>query len=153
MERTLVLLKPDTVTRGLIGSLIQRFEQKGLKIVGLKMMYLSDDLLKEHYVHLVDKPFFPAIIEFMQRTPVVALCLEGNEAVEVVRTLCGVTNGREATPGTIRGDYSSSIQCNVVHASDSLDTARDEVPRFFHVNELFEYDFHMLDYILGGDEQ
>jgi nucleoside-diphosphate kinase len=153
MERTLVLVKPDAVQRGLIGKIISRFEQKGLKISGLKMMYLSDDLLKEHYSHLADKPFFPSIVEFMQRTTVVAMCVEGKEAVSIVRTLCGVTNGREAMPGTIRGDYSSSIQCNTVHASDSTETALVEVPRFFDANELFDYNQQMLHFILGKDEQ
>ncbi len=139
MERTLVLIKPDAVQRGMIGLITGRFESKGLKVAGLKMMQLTDGILNEHYGHLSDKPFFPRIKSFMQETPVLALCLEGVEAVEVVRSLCGVTNARQAAPGTIRGDFGMSVQCNLVHASDSLETARAEVPRFFSEDELFTY--------------
>ncbi len=139
MERTLVLIKPDAVQRGMIGLITGRFESKGLKVAGLKMMQLTDGILNEHYGHLSDKPFFPRIKSFMQETPVLALCLEGVEAVDVVRSLCGVTNARQAAPGTIRGDFAMSIQCNLVHASDSLETARAEVPRFFSEDELFTY--------------
>ena len=139
MERTLVLIKPDAVQRGMIGLIAGRFEGKGLKVAGLKMMQLTDGILNEHYAHLSDKPFFPRIKSFMQETPVVALCLEGVDAVDVVRGLCGVTNARQAAPGTIRGDLGMSVQCNLVHASDSLETARDEVPRFFSGDELFTY--------------
>ncbi len=139
MERTLVLIKPDAVQRGMIGLITGRFESKGLKVAGLKMMQLTDGILNEHYGHLSDKPFFPRIKSFMQETPVLALCLEGVEAVDVVRSLCGVTNARQAAPGTIRGDFAMSVQCNLVHASDSLETARAEVPRFFSEDELFTY--------------
>ena len=139
VERTLVLIKPDAVQRGMIGLIAGRFESKGLKVAGLKLMQLTDGILNEHYAHLSDKPFFPRIKSFMQETPVVALCLEGVDAVDVVRGLCGVTNARQAAPGTIRGDLGMSVQCNLVHASDSLETARDEVPRFFSEDELFTY--------------
>ncbi len=139
MERTLVLIKPDAVSRGLMGRLISRFEAKGLQIVGCKMMQLDDRLLAEHYAHLADKPFFPRIAAFMKTTPVVALCVQGLEAVEVVRQMCGVTNSRAAAPGTIRGDLGMSIQCNLVHASDGADTAEIEVKRFFRPEELFDY--------------
>lgn len=104
MERTLVLLKPDAVQRDLIGEIITRLERKGLKITGLKMMRLSDELLNEHYSHLVGRSFFPEVKSFMQLTPVVALCLEGVEAVDTVRALCGITKAREAAPGTIRAE-------------------------------------------------
>ena len=120
MERTLVLIKPDAVQRGLIGNILNRFERKGLKVVGLKLMELSDEILDDHYSHLSDKPFFPRIKSFMRSTPVIAICLEGFEVVYTVRTLCGITNSREAASGTIRGDLGMSIQCNLVHASDSL---------------------------------
>ena len=123
----------------MIGLITGRFESKGLKVAGLKMMQLTDGILNEHYGHLSDKPFFPRIKSFMQETPVLALCLEGVEAVDVVRSLCGVTNARQAAPGTIRGDFAMSVQCNLVHASDSLETARAEVPRFFSEDELFTY--------------
>jgi len=139
MERTLVLIKPDAVSRGLMGRLISRFEAKGLQIVGCKMMQLDDRLLAEHYSHLADKPFFPRIAAFMKTTPVVALCVQGLEAVEVVRQMCGVTNSRTAAPGTIRGDLGMSIQCNLVHASDEPATAEVEVKRFFQPEELFDY--------------
>jgi nucleoside-diphosphate kinase len=139
MERTLVLIKPDALSRGLMGRLISRFEDKGLQIVGCKMMQLDDRLLAEHYSHLADKPFFPRIASFMKSTPVVALCVQGLEAVEVVRQMCGVTNARRAAPGTIRGDLGMSIQCNLVHASDGLATAEVEVERFFGAGELFDY--------------
>ena len=139
MERTLVLIKPDAVQRGMIGSIIKRFETKGLKVAGLKMMELTDSLLNQHYGHLSDKPFFPRIKSFMQETPVIALCLVGIDSVTVVRNLCGVTNAREATPGTIRGDFGMSIQCILVDASDCIETAKQEVPRFFAADELFEY--------------
>lgn len=152
MERTLVLIKPDAVSRGLMGRLISRFEAKGLQIVGCKMMQLDDRLLAEHYSHLADKPFFPRIAAFMKTTPVVALCVQGLEAVEVVRQMCGVTNSRAAAPGTIRGDLGMSIQCNLVHASDEPATAEVEVKRFFQPEELFDYTPLNQEIIYADDE-
>jgi nucleoside-diphosphate kinase len=153
VERTLILIKPDAMARGLAGVVLGRFEQKGLKIAGMKMIQLSDDLLKEHYSHLADKPFFPTITEFMSRTPVIALCLEGLEAVDVCRKLCGVTNSRQADPGTIRGDLSMSMQANLVHASDSVETAKAEVARFFKPEELFDYEPALIAYQYASDER
>jgi len=153
VERTLVLIKPDAVKRALIGRITNRFENKGLKVVGLKMMQLSDDVLNDHYGHLSDKPFFPRIKTFMRETPVIALCLEGVEAVDVVRGLCGVTNARDATPGTIRGDFGMSVQCNLVHASDSKETAKEEVPRFFARDELFVYTSPNDSVVYASDER
>lgn len=153
MERTLILIKPDAVARGLAGVVLGRFEQKGLKIAGMKMIQLTDDLLKEHYSHLADKPFFPTITEFMSRTPVIAMCLEGLEAVEVCRKLCGVTNSRQADPGTIRGDLGMSMQANLVHASDSVETAQAEVARFFKPEELFDYEPPLIAYQYASDER
>jgi len=153
VERTLILIKPDAVARGLAGEILGRFEQKGLKIAGMKMMQLDDAILTEHYSHLADKPFFPTITEFMSRLPVIALCLEGKEAVEVCRRLCGVTNSREAAPGTIRGDLGLSVQANLVHASDGPETAAAEVARFFKDHELFEYQAPMLDFQYARDER
>ena len=101
MERTLVLIKPDAVQRAMMGKIITRFEEKGLKIAGMKMMQADDALLEEHYAHLKDKPFFPRIREFMTSTPIIAMCIEGKEAVNVERKLCGITNSREAEPGTM----------------------------------------------------
>ena len=153
MEKTLVLLKPSCVQRQLIGEIISRFERRGLHIVGLKMMFLSENLLKEHYSHLVDKPFFPSIVASMQASPVVALALEGVEAVDVVRTMTGATNGRAAAPGTIRGDYSMSNQQNIIHASDSVENAKIEVARFFHNEEVFDYESSVKSFIYGDGEK
>ena len=152
MERTLVLIKPDAIQRGLIGRIIARFEEKGLKLAGIKIMRLSDELLNEHYSHLLDKPFFGGTKRFMQSTPVIAICLEGLDSVETVRRLCGITKAREAAPGTIRGDWAMSVQANLVHASDSLETAKAEVARFFRDAELFEYDSVTLSAIYSEDE-
>lgn len=140
MERTFVILKPCTVQRGLIGEVINRFEKKGLKLVGMKMMQLNDAILAEHYAHLVDRPFFPGLKRSMMATPVIVCCWEGVNAIEVVRLMAGATNGRKALPGTIRGDYSMSGQMNIVHASDGPDTAVAEIKRFFKDEELFSYD-------------
>lgn len=139
MERTLIILKPDCVQRGLCGSVLSRFEQRGFAIAGMKMVKLSSALLKEHYAHIADKPFFPGIENFMSSSPVVVAVIEGKEAVEAVRAMCGPTNSRKAAPGTIRGDYSLSMQCNVIHASDSVETAHKEVVRFFKPEELHSY--------------
>ena len=134
-----MIIKPDAIQRGLVGDVTKRFERKGLKLVGTKMMTLEDAMLREHYAHIADKPFFPGIAEFMKSTPVIVQCWEGLEAVNAVRLICGITKAREADGGTIRGDFAMSIQCNVVHASDSVEAAEEEVPRFFEESELFEY--------------
>lgn len=139
LEKTLVLLKPGTLQRALVGEVINRFERKGLRIAGLKMMQLSDVILSEHYSHLADKPFFQRVKDSMMACPVVAMCLEGVDAIEVVRTLAGPTNGRKAPAGTIRGDYSMSFQENIVHASDGPDTARAEIARFFRPEEIYDW--------------
>jgi nucleoside-diphosphate kinase len=152
IERTLILIKPDAVQRGLVGKVMSYFENKGLKLVGNKMMQLDDKILKEHYAHLASKPFFPGIAKFMSSCPVVAQCWEGNNAVTVVRTLCGITNAREAAPGTVRGDLGMSIMCNLVHASDSMETALVEVPRFFKKGELFDYEKKNYEYLYASDE-
>ena len=140
MERTFVILKPVTVQRGLIGEVLNRFEKKGLKLIGMKMIQLDDAILAEHYAHLVDRPFFPGLKRSMKATPVVVCCFEGVDAIEVVRLMAGATNGRKALPGTIRGDYSMSGQQNIVHASDGPETAVIEIKRFFKDEELFSYD-------------
>jgi nucleoside-diphosphate kinase len=152
MERTLILIKPDAIQRALIGKIISRFEEKGLKLAGIKFIKLSDALLNEHYSHHADKPYFAGIRRFMQSTPVVAICLEGLDCVETVRRLCGITKSREAAPGTIRGDWAMSIQTNLVHASDSVETASKEVPRFFDASELFEYQPALTWAIYSEDE-
>ena len=152
MERTLVLLKPSTVQRALIGEIISRFEKKGLRIAGMKMMQLDDKILEEHYAHLVEKPFFPSLKASMKKTPVVAMCLEGVDAIAVVRYLTGYTNGRKADAGTIRGDYCMSNQQNIVHASDSTSNAAIELARFFRPEEIFDYTSGMQGYIYGEGE-
>lgn len=151
-ERTLVLLKPCTVQRALCGEIISRFEKKGLRIIGMKMMQLDDEILKEHYAHLAAKPFFPILRDSMMATPVVALALEGIDAIEVVRQMAGATNGRKALPGTIRGDYSMSGQQNIVHASDAPETANAELKRFFKNEELFSYDIANILSFYAKDE-
>ncbi|HVG21507.1 MAG TPA: nucleoside-diphosphate kinase [Blastocatellia bacterium] len=152
MERTLILIKPDAIQRGLIGRIISRFEEKGLKLAGIKFLSLTDQLINDHYSHLVDKPFFGGIKRFMQLTPVIAICLEGVDCVETVRRLCGITKAREAAPGTIRGDWAMSVQANLVHASDSLETAQKEVARFFNDSELFEYESVRTQTVYSEDE-
>lgn len=137
MEKTLVILKPSCVKRNLIGEVTSRFEKKGLRLAGMKMIQLTDDILDVHYAHLKDKPFFGEIKRSMKDSPVVVQCWVGLEAVTVVRKLTGFTNGREANPGTIRGDYSISFQENIIHASDSLETAKVELDRFFDPSEIF----------------
>lgn len=139
MEKTLVIFKPSAVQRGLIGEILSRFERKGLTIVAMKMARLSETILREHYAHLVDRPFFPFILDSMTASPVVLMVLEGVDAVKVVRLLTGATNSREALPGTIRGDFSMSGQENVIHASSSIEDAEAEVKRFFAPEEICEW--------------
>ena len=129
MERTLVLIKPDALQRDLVGEIINRLERKGLKLIGMKMIVLEDDLLDTHYSHLRERDFFEEIKTFMRSAPVIACCWEGVDCVNTVRLLCGVTNAREAEPGSIRGQFAMSVQSNLVHASDSLETAEAEIER------------------------
>ena len=152
METTLVLLKPSCVQRQLMGEVIGRFERRGLRISGMKMMQLSTEILREHYAHLADKPFFPSLAASMQTSPVVAMAVSGVDAVKVVRQMCGVTNGRDATPGTIRGDLSMSNQQNIVHASDSVENAAIELRRFFRPEEVFDYQSGAFAYVYGEGE-
>ncbi len=151
-EKTLVLIKPDGIQRGLIGEVLKRFERKGLKVVGMKMMTLDEAVLREHYSHIADKPFFPGVSSFMQSSPVIALCLEGLEVVAAVRKIVGITKAREAEAGSIRGDFAMSVACNVVHASDSVDTAKAEVPRFFKSDEILSYSKGEYESVYMGDE-
>jgi len=152
MERTLILIKPDAITRGQAGNIISRFEQKGLKIIGIKMIQLTDTILHEHYSHLTDKPFFPTIYKFMSQQPIIAICLEGLNVIEVCRKMCGITNSCKAEPGTIRGDLGMSVQANLIHSSDSKKNAAIEIKRFFHDKELFDYTSPLSTYCLTSDE-
>jgi nucleoside-diphosphate kinase len=153
MERSLVLLKPDAVQRGLLGTIISRLESKGLKLVGIKMMQLDEDVLADHYSHLTDKPFYPDIARFMRLTPVVAICVEGLDCVNTLRLVCGVTLSRAADPGTIRGDLAMSVQANLIHASDSTETAEQEIERFFRKEELFDYRLALGEFIYSSGER
>ncbi len=139
MEMTLVILKPSAVLHGYVGQVIERFQRKGLVVRGMKMIQLDENILREHYAHLVDRPFFPTLVKSMMRCPVIVMALWGKDAVEVVRAMTGATNGRKAAPGTIRGDFSMSGQENIVHASDSVENAEIELKRFFKPGEIFDY--------------
>lgn len=139
-QQTLVLLKPDALQRDLLGEIIRRFEMKGLKIVGLKFIRLTSELLDEHYAHIIDKPFFASLKQFMMQTPVVGMVLEGYDAVSEIRKIVGSTNPREADAGTIRADFSMNVPSNLIHASDSVESAVTEVKRFFSDVELFDYE-------------
>jgi len=138
MERTLIIIKPDALQRNLVGEILNRFEKKGLKIVGIKMLELDDLKLDEHYAHHKDKPFFGDIKKFMKSSPVILMVLQGLEVIEACRIICGSTKGIEADAGTIRGDLAMT-NWNLVHASDSTKTAAEEIKRFFLDDELFEY--------------
>lgn len=154
MEKILILVKPDGVQRGLIGEIISRFERKGLKLIGLKMMTLNDVILDSHYAHLSDKPFFTDIKDFMKSSPIVAMAWEGGAgAVAAVRIIVGPTKGQEAPAGTIRGDFGLSGSNNIVHASDSVDNGEAEVGRFFDKKELFLYTKTDYEHIYGKDSK
>lgn len=152
MQKTLVLLKPSCVQRNLIGEVISRIERRGIIIAALKMMQLDEKILREHYAHLVDKPFFPSLAQSMMASPVIAMVLKGVDIVEVFRKMTGVTNGRKADPGTIRGDFCMSGQANIIHASDSPENAEIEINRFFKPEEIFDYSPATLAYIYGDGE-
>ncbi len=152
MEKTLVLIKPDGIQRGVVGEIIARFERKGLKITGMKMLQMDKELAKEHYAHLADKPFYKDLEKFVTEHPLVAMVVEGKEAVEVVRLIVGPTNATKAPGGTIRGDFSNSTSRNVIHASDSKETAVKEVKRFFKEDEIFDYEFKNQYYRYAADE-
>ena len=152
LEKTLVILKPSAVQRGLIGEITTRFERKGLRLAGMKMMQLTDELLNEHYAHLSEKPFFQRVKNSMMASPVIVCCYEGVDAIQVERSMTGATNGRVAIPGTIRGDFSVSSQENIVHTSDSPKTAIEEINRFFKPEELFEYKQVHMPYLYHTDE-
>ncbi|MBI4084646.1 MAG: nucleoside-diphosphate kinase [Candidatus Levybacteria bacterium] len=140
MERSVILVKPDGVQRGVVGEIIHRFERKGLKLVGLKMIALDDALLDEWYVHHKDKPFFGGLKSYMKSYPVVAMLWEGVDAVTTIRIMVGVTKAREADAGTIRGDFAMSQQYNLIHASENVEIAEREVKLMFSTNEIFSWE-------------
>ncbi len=139
LQTTLILLKPDAVQKKICGRVLTRFENAGLTVRGCKMMRLTPPLLREHYAHIADKPFYPEVEAFMSSTPVIALALEGEDSVAVVRDMLGVTDSTKAAPGTIRAEFGVDMMVNVAHASDSPETAEQEVARFFRKEELFAY--------------
>ncbi len=152
MEQTFIILKPSSIQRGLAGKVISRFEEKGLIVTGAKMMQLDEKILREHYAHLVDRPFFPSLVRSMTATPVIVMVLKGKDVVSVVRAMVGATNCRAAAPGTIRGDFGMSGQENIVHASDSPENAIIEINRFFKPEEIFDYTPVSMPAIYAPDE-
>ena len=149
MQQTLILLKPDCVQRRLIGTIVQRFEQKGLRLVGLKLVQASNDLAGKHYADHKEKPFYKSLLDFLTSGPTVAMVWEGREAVSVARTLMGPTDGTKAPPATIRGDFALSIQNNLVHGSDSPENAEKEISLWFSKDELISYDLVDNPWIAG----
>jgi nucleoside-diphosphate kinase len=139
MERTLIILKPDAVQRGLIGEIVTRFERKGLQVVGLKLMKISPQLAEIHYEAHKARPFYPGLVRFMTSSPVVVMVLEGKDAIAIARTMMGATFGSKAAPGTIRGDYGVSNSYNLIHGSDSSEAATRELGLFFKPEELLEW--------------
>ncbi|KAF7664502.1 hypothetical protein LDENG_00175080, partial [Lucifuga dentata] len=138
-ERTLIVVKPDGVQRRLVGQVIQRFERRGFKLVGLKMLQVSEDLLSQHYCQLRMKPFYPSLLQYMTSGPVVVMVWEGHNVVQTSRVMVGQTNPAEAQAGTVRGDFSIHVSRNVVHASDSLEGAQREVQLWFQGQELLSW--------------
>lgn len=136
-QTTLILLKPDCVSKNHCGEVLKRFEAEGFRILGLKMIQLDEALLKEHYAHIAERPFFPEVVAFMKQTPVVALALAGDNVIERVRNLLGPTDSRKAEKGTLRGDFGVDSMVNVAHASDSPESAAAELKRFFKDGEVF----------------
>lgn len=136
-ETTLILFKPDCIEKNLTGEVLKRYQDAGFTVRGIKMMQLGEDLLKEHYAHIADKPFFPEVQAFMQSTPVIALALSGEDVIGKVRDLLGPTDSTVAEQGTIRGDFGTDKQMNICHASDSPESAAAELQRFFADGELF----------------
>jgi nucleoside-diphosphate kinase len=152
MQHSVVLVKPDGLQRGLIGEIIARFERKGLKLVGLKMTLLTDEILDEWYGHHKEKPFFPKLKGFMMQTPIVAMVWEGLDAIDTIRKLVGVTKGREAEGGSVRGDFAMSMSNNLIHASDAVASAEKEKSLLFQESELFAY-VSALDFLVYSDEE
>ncbi len=152
MESTLVLLKPDCVQRRLMGRIISRFEEKGLNVVAMKMLQVTPELSKQHYAEHVSKPFYPNLESFITAAPIVAMVLEGLDAIRVVREMLGKTNGLQAAPGTIRGDFSSSRQMNLVHASDGAEAAAREIDLYFNPNEICRYNVCLTPWFRASDE-
>ncbi len=153
MEKTLIIAKPDAVQRGLVGEIIKRLERKGLKLIGLKMIGLDDLALEKHYAEHLDKSFYKDLAKFMKSSPVVVMAWEGYECVNAVRVIVGATNPRQADAGTIRGDFSTGVGRNLVHASDSKASGESEVIHFFSDDELHQYDKSEYMHVYATDER
>ena len=153
MEKTLIIAKPDAVQRGLIGEIISRLENKGLKLIGIKMTSLNEAMLRDHYAEHVDKGFYAGLEKFMKSSPVVLMAWEGYQCVDAVRNLVGTTNPREAVPGSIRGDLASGTGRNLIHASDSKQSGEAEVASFFKDDELFSYDKSEYTHVYEDNER
>lgn len=152
MERSVVLVKPDGLQRGLIGEIVARFERKGLKLVAIKMVQLNDEQLDAWYAHHKEKPFFPKLKGFMMQTPIIAMVWEGLDSITTIRKLVGVTKGREAEGGSVRGDFAMSQSNNLIHASDSVKSYEKESKIVFEDSEIFEYT-SALDFLVYSDEE
>jgi nucleoside-diphosphate kinase len=152
MERTLVLLKPDCVQRRLMGRVLARLEDKGLQIVGMKMLQVTPQLARRHYAEHVDKPFYSGLERYVTGAPVVAMVVQGLEAIRIVRETLGATSGLKATPGTIRGDFSLSRQMNLAHASDGLEAAKREIELYFEPEEICDYEPTISRWMKAEDE-
>ncbi len=152
MQRTFILLKPDCVQRRLMGEVISRFEAKGLNIVAVKMLRITPELAKQHYAEHVEKGWYPNLESFITGGPVLAAVLEGLDAIKVVREMLGATNGLNAAPGTIRGDFSSSQQMNLVHGSDSPESAKREIALYFKDSDMCDYEPTITPWLRAGDE-
>ncbi len=152
LQRTLVLLKPDCVERRLMGQIIARFEAKGFNISGMKMLRVTPDLAKQHYAEHVSKPFYPSLEAFITSAPIVAMCIEGLDVIRVIREMLGATNGLNAAAGTIRGDFSSSRQMNLVHASDSLASAERELSLYFSNDQILPHKLLLTPSLRAVDE-
>jgi nucleoside-diphosphate kinase len=153
MEKTLIIAKPDAVQRGLVGEIVKRLEQKGLKLIGLKMIDLDDQTLEGHYAEHIGKPFYDDLAKFMKSSPVVVMAWEGYECTNSVRIIVGATNPRQADAGTIRGDFAIGQGRNLVHASDSKESGEKEVAHFFTADELFNYDKSEYLHVYNEDER
>src|SRR5437763_14970530 len=153
MERTLVLLEPDCVERRLMGQVLGRFEEKGLNSIAMKMLRVTPSLAKQHYAEHVQKPFYPGLEKFITASPIVAMVVEGLEVIRVVREMLGATSGLKATAGTIRGEFSSSRQMNLVHASDGPEAAQRDIGLYFKSDEILPYEPTLIDWFKAGDEK
>lgn len=153
LERTLILIKPDAVQRRLIGRVITRIEDKGLSIIGLKLLQVTPEISRLHYAEHVSKSFYPELESFITSGPLVALAIEGPEAITVMRTLMGKTNAREAAPGTIRGDLGASRQMNLIHGSDGPDAAKREIATYFRDSEIVSAPTGLAPYLWAKEEE